>query len=261
MKLDVRTTALATALFLTTGSAAHALVLAEKSPAQKLRADIGKQVVGFAKCLGKAVVACEKTGSQTARECTLGSTTPIAAPSADPKGKFPAAVAKCKAKLDFSRKAPRDLTSLESYQLLGCPKFTVPFPLGGLDPLEQLVSMLGQAIDQVIPDPVLASGCTDGKSCAVATQMMLELLDGLNKCELSCEEDYADKRGNGGPTDSLTQCDATGAPAMQACVERATDRFRARASAWPAREAVITTFTPLFDQFLDGFWNNPDFCS
>lgn len=258
MRLDIRIAVLTTALLLA-GSAAHALVLAEKSPAQKLRADLGKQIVGYAKCLGKALVACEKSGSQTTTECALATAT--ADPSADPKGKFPTAVARCAAKLDFPRKAPKDLTSFESYQLLGCPRFTFPFQLGGLEQLQQLLSQLGQAIDQVLPDPAPVSGCTDGKSCAIATQMMLELLDGLNKCELACEEDYADKRGDGGPTNSLTQCDASGDPAMQACVQRATDRFRAKATVWPGREAVITAFTPLFDQFFDGLWNIPNQCS
>ncbi|MFN8600405.1 MAG: hypothetical protein U0842_08020 [Candidatus Binatia bacterium] len=259
MKLDVRTTALATALLLTTGSAAHALVLAEKSPAQKLRADIGKQMTGYVKCLGRAYVACEKTGTQTGTECTLETGT--AAPSADPKGKFANAVAKCDAKLDFTKKAPRDLTLLESYQLLGCPRYNLPFQLGGLENLQQAFQLMKSALDDVIPTnmPTL-SGCNDGKSCAIAAQAVLDFLDGLNKCELSCEEDYANKRGDGGTTDSLTRCDANGDPNAQACIAKATDRFRAKASFWPGREAVVAQFTPLFDQLFDSYWNISDLC-
>ncbi|MBY0278825.1 hypothetical protein K2Z84_26110 [Candidatus Binatia bacterium] len=259
MKLDVRTTALAAALLLTAGSAAHALVLAEKSPAQKLRADIGKQMTGYVKCLGRAYVACEKTGTQTGTECTLATGT--AAPSADPKGKFANAVAKCDAKLDFTKKAPRDLTSLESYRLLGCPRFTLPFQLSGLEQLQQAFLLLKPALDDIIPTNMpAASGCNDGKSCAVAAQAVLDFLDALNRCELSCEEDYANKRGDGGTTDNLTRCDATGDPNAQACITRATDRFRAKASFWPQRDAVIATFTPLLDPFFDSFWNIPDQC-
>ena len=236
MRLDVRTAVIAATLLLATGTGAHALVLAEKSPAQKLRADIGKQMVGYAKCLGKAVVACEKTGSQTTTECTLETAT--ATPSADPKGKFPTAVAKCDAKLDFTRKAPRDLTSLESYQLLGCPRYTFPFQFAGLEQFQQGLLLLKGGIDDLLPDPSFVSGCTDGKSCAVATQMLLDFLDALNKCELRCEEDYADKRGNGGTTDGLAQCDAAGDPGMQSCVAKATDRFLAKASTWERSNVV-----------------------
>lgn len=259
MKLDVRTTALAAALLLTTGSAAHALVLAEKSPAQKLRADIGKQMIGYVKCLGRAYVACEKTGTLTGTECALETGT--AAPSADPKGKFGNAVAKCDAKLDFTKKAPRDLTSFESYQLLGCPRFNLPFTFSGLDQAQVAFQLMKSALDDVIPTNMPAlSGCNDGKSCAVAAQAVLDFLDALNKCELSCEEDYANKRGDGGTTDSLTRCDATGDPNAQACITKATDRFRARAALWPGRDSVVSTFTPLFDQLFDSYWNIADLC-
>ena len=258
MRLDVRTTVIAATLLLATGTGAHALVLAEKSPAQKLRADIGKQMVGYAKCLGRALVACEKTGTATDPECVLQTAT--AAPSADPKGKFAAAIAKCDAKLDFGRRAPKDLSSLESYQLLGCPSYVTPFTFSGLEQFQQFLSLMKPALDDLVPDMPFASGCSDAKSCAVATQVLLDFLDALNQCELRCEEDYADKRGNGGTTDGLAQCDAAGDPGMQSCVARATDRFLAKASTWPARDAVVTTFTPLFDQFFDKFWNIADQC-
>jgi hypothetical protein len=251
-------TALAAALLLTTGSAAHALVLTEKSPAQKLRADVGKQIHGYLKCLGKAAVACEKTGASTDAECILD-TGAVTAP-ADPKGKFAAAVGKCDAALDFGRKAPRDLTSFESYQLLGCPNYGIGFTFSGLEQYAQFLGLVKPAMDDLIDEMPFMSGCSDAKSCANAAKILLNLIDGLNRCDLTCEEDYKDKKGNGGTTDDLVQCDATGDAKAQACNAKVAAKFLKNADAWPLRDLVIPQIAPMFDGFNDRLWNIADLC-
>jgi hypothetical protein len=258
MRLDLRTTALAAALLLTTGSAAHALLLTEKSPAQKLRADVGKQITGYLKCLGKAVVACEKTGAATDAECVLetGATT---AP-ADPKAKFATAVGKCDSALDFARKAPPDLTSFESYELLGCPNYGIGFLFSGLEQYEQFLLLVKPALDDLIDEMPFMSGCSDAKSCANAAKVLLNLIDGLNRCDLACEEDYKGKKGNGGPTDDLAQCDATGDPKAQACNAKVAGKFLKSAEDWPLRDLVIPQIAPMFDGFNDRLWNIADNC-
>jgi hypothetical protein len=258
MRLDLRTTALAAALLLSTGSAAHALVLAERSPAQLLRADIGKQIGGYMKCLNKAVVACEKTGSSIDAECII-ETGATAAP-ADPRGKFAAAIDKCDAALAFGRRAPRELSSLQSYQLLGCPNYGSGLQFSGLEQYAQFLLLLKPSIDDLIDEMDFLAGCSDATSCAKSAKILLDLVDALNRCELSCEEDYKDKKGNGGTTDDLAQCDATGDPKAQACITKAITKFRRSADAWPLREAVITQIPPIFDGLNDKLWNIPDQC-
>ena len=64
-----------------------AVVYSKESPAQRLRADIGRQRVEYLKCLTRSALACEKTGVLPGSECVLATST--AAMPADPQGKFP----------------------------------------------------------------------------------------------------------------------------------------------------------------------------
>lgn len=63
MKLVWKTTALIAGLLVMTGSSALAVIFDDRSPAQKLRADIGGQMTRYTKCLGNAALACERTGA------------------------------------------------------------------------------------------------------------------------------------------------------------------------------------------------------
>lgn len=258
MHRTLRTAALTAALLTTTGSAAHALVFAVKSPEQKLRADIGKQTFGYLKCLGKALVACEKTGTSVAPECTVENG--VTAGNADPKGKFPAAIAKCDAKLDFARKTPRGLTSLQGYQLLGCPSYGTGFEFSSLEQYAQFLLLVKPAIDDFVPNMQLVAGCTDAKSCAGAAKVLLDYVDALGRCRITCEEDFKNKKGNGGTTDDSAQCSATGDVNAQACRTRATDAFLKKAKDWPFASAVPPGVGPVVDQLGDELWNIPDQC-
>ena len=258
MHRTLRTAALTAALLTTTGSAAHALVFAEKSPEQKLRADIGKQTYGYLKCLGKALVACEKTGTTAGPECTVENG--VATGTADPKNKFAAAVAKCAAKLDFARKTPRGLTSQQGYQLLGCPSYGLGFEFSGLEQYAQFLELAKPFVDSSVSNMPLIAGCTDAKSCANAAKVLLDFLDALGRCRLTCEDDYKNKKGNGGPTDDPVQCSGSGDVNVQACRTRATNAFLKKAKAWPFANAVLPGISPVVDQLGDELWNTPDQC-
>jgi hypothetical protein len=117
----VRTTrlvAIAVAGLVVSGTAASALVLVEKTEAQKLRADIQKQQHGLVSCLVKAATNCEKSGNLVASECDLATGTATA--PADAKGKFAADIAKCESKLNFLKKA-KTLDANTAYTAFGCP--------------------------------------------------------------------------------------------------------------------------------------------
>lgn len=258
MNRTLRTAALTAALLTTTGTAAHALVFAEKSPEQKLRADIGKQTYGYLKCLGKALVACEKTGTTAGPECTVENGVAIGA--ADPKNKFPAAVAKCDAKLDFARKTPRGLTSQQGYQILGCPSYGTGFEFSSLEQYAQFLELVKPFVDSFVSNLPLVAACTDAKSCAGAAKVLLDFLDALGRCRIACEDDYKSKKGNGGPSDDAARCSATGDANAQACRTKATNAFLKKAKDWPFANAVLPGVSPIVDQLGDELWNNPDQC-
>lgn len=86
MNLRWKTPVLIVGLLLTTCAASRAAVFDDKSPAQKLRADIANQLAQYKKCLADVELACEKTGIfPAAVECDLA--TGVAALPADPKGR------------------------------------------------------------------------------------------------------------------------------------------------------------------------------
>ena len=113
MSLDRKSLALVAGLLLTTVTAAHAVILDDKTPAQKLRADVAKQLAKYAKCLAGVAKTCEKTGANVGLECNLATGT--ATLPADPNGVLAAQVAKCDAKLDFDKKGPTGNSSVQNY--------------------------------------------------------------------------------------------------------------------------------------------------
>jgi hypothetical protein len=258
MKLGWKTTAVVAGLLLITRGTALAVVFDEKSPEQKLRADVGKQVAGYMKCLGSALLACEKTGATGARECTLE--TGVALAPADPKGKFAAQIAKCEAKLDYDRKGPRGNSSLQNYELIGCPSYGSGLQFADMAQFQSFLPLIKPAVDDLFGSLPFISGCSDAKSCYFAQKLMLDLLNGLNKCELACENDYKDTKGNGGPTDDVFQCDVVGGLDAGQCLEKAADRFRDRTPTWPFGPLVASTLTGLVDDLNDDLFNAAPSC-
>src|SRR5262249_58638170 len=54
----------------------------------------------------------------------------------------------------------------------------------------------------------------------------------VNKCQTKCENDYTDSKGNGGPTDSTTQCALASASAdmtFKLCAQAARAKLDAQA--------------------------------
>jgi len=258
MKLDWKTTALAAGLLLLTRATAPAVVLDEKTAAQKLRADVGSQLARYVKCIGAATVACEKTGDSTAAECDAE--TGIATPPADPKAKFAKAIAKCDAKLDFDRKGPKGNSSLANYELIGCPSYGSGLQFSSMAQFQSFAPLLKPVVGDLVAGIAFASGCDDAKACANASKVMAGFVDALGNCELRCENDYKDKKGNGGPTDALAQCDLAGDPRAQLCIDKAVDTFVDKAEDWPFRDLAVTQVSALFDDFYDDLFNAPANC-
>jgi hypothetical protein len=259
MKLDWKRTALVTALLLTSRASAPAAVFTDRSPEQKLRADVGSQVTRYTKCLATVLLACEKTGFQPGAECSLETGT--ASAPADPKGTFAAQVAKCDAKLDFNHKGPKGNSSQQNYELIGCPSFGAPTPFADMAGFESGAGFLKGVVDNFVASMPQASGCTDTKSCKTATKMFLDFTAAVGKCQTLCENDYKGKHGNGGPTDDVARCGLSGDPRAQVCIDGVVAKFFDNASAWPLRELAALAAVTLADQLNDELFNAAPNCN
>jgi hypothetical protein len=258
MILNGKTIGMAAGCLLIASTTAFGAVFAEKSPEQKLRADVAKQVTGYTKCLITALLACEKTGASSAVECELASST--AAATADPKAKFAAAVAKCDAKLDYDRKGPKGNTSAENYELIGCPTGSGGPPLADMDEFEEIARAAKEEIDVVAGLLPTVSGCADTKSCGDAGKVIARFANAFGKCQTACENDYKDKKGNGGTDDDTLRCGFTGDSAAAACIAGARDKFDDKTGDWPFGSAVRETVEGTIDLQTDSLFNVAPAC-
>jgi hypothetical protein len=259
MSLHGKLIGAAAALALTAGAPAFAAVFAEKSPAQKLRADVAKQVAGYTKCLVTAVLNCEKTGISPSPECDLESAT--AAAPADPKGKLAPAIAKCDAKLDYDRKGPKGNSSVENYELIGCPTGSNNRPrFADMDEFEGIASRAKREIDAIASVVPAVSGCTDTEGCIQAAKVIASYAAAFGRCQTSCENDYKDKKGDGGPDDDPLRCGPTGDPAAVACIDKAADKFVRKTATWSLADAVRSAVEATIDTQTDALFNVPPNC-
>jgi hypothetical protein len=220
------------------GLNASALILVEKSEAQKLRADIQKQTHTYVACLVKAATNCEKSGADSTSECNL--TTGTATAPADAKGKFVGDIAKCDAKLAFLKKA-KTLTASTGYTAIGCPGDS-DSGAGGDQPYADLTAWQAATPDSTktqiqtlagvlsafsdcaaIVDPKAENKCQAAEVKRVASYAFA-----IQKCQLGCENDYKAKKGDGGDTDATGACSVnaaattgTGDAAFNTCISKA----------------------------------------
>jgi hypothetical protein len=253
------TPVLVAGLLLTTWTAAPAEVLLEKSPGQKLRADVAKQIAGYVKCLASAASACEKTGTSVDADCDVATGATTA--SADPKHKFAAAVAKCDAKLDFDKKGPDGNTSAQNYALIGCPRFGGGPRLTDLAALETDTAFLKPLVTAMVGNVAQVSACTDTKSCKADSKIFLDLFQGVARCQTACENDYKGKFGQGGPTDDATPCAPSGGLAAQQCAFKVAQKYLDKSADWPGRNFAAAAVVTAVATMNDELFNLPATCS
>jgi hypothetical protein len=259
MRLDWRTTAVIAGLLLSASTAAHAVVLDDKSPAQKLRADISRQVLSYMKCLANVQLACEKTGILPAPECNLATGTAVA--PADPKGTFAGQIAKCDAKLDFDKKGPKGNSPLQNYELIGCPSWGAGVRFPSMAQFQAAAGFLKATVTGFVGNVTSASGCTDNKTCKTDGKLIFDFIKAVSACQTACENDYKDKKGNGGPTDSTTLCEPNGNLTTQVCILKAFDKFSDKAVTWPSTQLAAIFVIDEVDELNDGLFNAPAACN
>ncbi len=243
---------------------AQAFVITAKTDAQKHRKDIGKQLAKHTFCLAKAALTCEKKGTTSDPECDLtDGSTPVGY-DAKAAAKFVAAISKCDTKFLPSKKQ-----KTSDYDQIGCPGDCDSGSAGtqrctdlnayeanvesGANPAGAKVQIgaLGTLISgQCQAFTGLPAGSAATIDCAKNDAGRLnKAAKGLNKCIELCENDYKNKKGNGGPDDG-DQCQATGTPAaaFATCLTKKRDKQIAKILA-PGNASLVAG---LVDSALDG---------
>lgn len=207
-------------------SAVDAKILVEKSAEQKQRKDIGKQGAKHALCMAKAAIKCEENGVDVAAECDL--ITPASSTVPDPNGKIipklTADLDKCTSKLAYAKKSATGNSS-NDYIAIGCPGDSVAG--GADDPFVDLAAYqanVGAATRAQLDtlQGVLTAFCADNQCTVDQGSRAASYAKGLFKCIAKCENDYKDKKGNGGGDDLTSKCVvATGDANFQACITKA----------------------------------------
>jgi len=213
--MRIRSAALATAtIMLASGAFAHVIDKDEFKDLYKLRADVGKQVAKYTFCLVKAATSCEKKGLNSGVECTIatGAVSFEAMPGKVTE-KFQAAIAKCDAKQNLSKKG-------SDYVGIGCPgdcntgaaglqqcasmaafETNVETP-GGLTSAKVQLGVLASVIDaQCGVDTGEANTHEDRIACVTdSAKALTKYSQGLFKCQGKCELDLKGTKGGGGLT-------------------------------------------------------------
>jgi hypothetical protein len=258
-------------------SSASALVLADKTDPQKLRKDIQKQQAKYIDCLVKAAIKCESTGNQVSSpECDVSTST--ATPPADGKGKFAADIAKCDSKVDYSKKAYTVTPFAQDYDDIGCPGDSSP-PAPDqpyTDLLDYQAGATASGKNQVDAVSIVLAASVGGE-CSTGTPDEMNdcgvdmakriggYAKGLFKCLGLCENDYKDKKGNGGANDGANcMLDTDGSAPnnsgnanFNACVDKARVKAEKKGAFSPPIVGVVSlVHQALNDANIDVFNEN-----
>ena len=106
----------------------------------------------------------------------------------------------------------------------------------------------------------VVSGCTDTRSCVAAAKLVLVYANAFGKCQTACENDYKNKKGNGGPNDDLARCGFSGDPKAVICIAKAKAKFFDKATSWPAAAVLVGAVDSIIDQQSDALFDVPPNC-
>jgi len=173
--------------------------------------------------------------------------------------------------MNFIKKGPTT-----DYSLVGCPGDSDPGTPGDQPYTNYGAMQLGvpSAVADaiVLVTPVLQVMCGGAPPTTDATvldcqtkgaQSLSKYVKGAGKCQWKCENDYKNKKGNGGPTDSLDQCSigVSTNGEFVACVNKEADKAEKKIpvggltlAEFEALEASVAT--SLNDTNNDGYNEN-----
>lgn len=221
--------ALAICAVFASSTVASAVILTDKSAEQKHRKDVGKQIGKLVSCFAKTIEKCEKKGADATSECNIADPPASTIADAKAKAKFIDGVAKCKSKLNLTKKGPAS-----NYTAFGCVGDS-DSGTGGDQPytdLNDFQANIGQdtqdALSALGPGIQALCGIDPAPAADAAECALLHIKQGgkygksVFKCMEKCENDYKGGKGLGGPVDDTDQCNpASSADAdFTACVAK-----------------------------------------
>ncbi len=260
--------AMAAGALLASAGMAHAWVpdltdASEKAAFGQLT-DIYKQQAKFVACVVKAAVKCEALGSDPAvRECVFA--------TASGPG-LAEALASCESKVDYMKKSATGDSSAD-YTTMQCPGDMDSTAVGNqqfadlsawqasrsatytqLDALGTLSSVLGVAAGKDVK--------TIGKDIGELSKFGQAIF----KCIGACEGDTKNSKGNGGTTDSTTQCSVKSAdtpdPVQAACRDAAIVKMESKLGLGGGTyAALIPLIRNALSDAANTTWNNSEGCS
>ena len=239
----------------------------EEKALLKLQKDAYKQGVKYIDCVVKATNKCSykyETESSTDESCALATYDDAMYAGFNPK--FVAAVNKCADKQDYTKKQPKTLSSAESYLRLNCPGDADSSTSGvdedfadleswqagdGLRANLSTIDALGIIVRLVTPDR---------KQAYKDVGTLGKYASGAGKCIEKCEYDQKDKKGNGGTTDSLTQCfpgDGGMDANMAACYQKNFEKMEKKLGAGGGDyAAIIPQIDAAYGAAANATWNS-----
>ena len=217
-KIAVRLAVAAAVVFV--AGQATSLVLVEKSPEQKQRKDVDKQTAKLALCLGKSLLKCEENGASDAPECDIQNPGASTVPDPDNKiiPKFIADIAKCESKLNLAKKG-------NFYTEIGCPGDSDSMTAGD-QPYANLAAYQASVpaatkVQLALLAGILTALCPDNQCTVDQGKLGLKYAKAVFKCISKCENDYKNKKGDGGIDDLTTKCEPGGGDAnFSACISK-----------------------------------------
>ena len=258
----LRTAVVIGLVFASGGAAVDAKVLADGSAEQKQRKDIGKQGAKHALCMAKAAIECEENGADVLVECDL--TDPVMSSVPDPDGTIKAKLAadldRCSSRLNYARNSATG-NSVADYTAIGCPGDSVPMqsddPFVDLAAYQANLGAITRAQLEVFHTAFTVGGfCSDNQCTVDQAERAIRYARGLFKCVEKCENDYKDRKGNGGGDDLTTACAVgPGDANFAACATRAITRAEKEGALNLPARAVVEGF---IDVVSDDLYNQDD---
>lgn len=243
---------------------ASAVVLVAKTPEQKHRKDVGKQIGKLVFCFVKQIDKCEKKGADETSECTIEDPPSSTIADADAKQKFIDGVAKCESKLNLTKKGPAS-----DYTVFGCPGDSDSVTVGDqpYTDLNDFQANVGQDSRDALAllGPNLVTLCQGAPApFADATECVAHHIKNggkyaksIFKCMEKCENDYKGGKGLGGPTDDTDLCNpATSTdPDFLACVGKALAKATKKG---PFKALVLSAINGALGDASNDLYNEDD---
>lgn len=239
-----------------TAVSSHVLDAKLDKPAYVSRGFVAARLVAYTNCAAAAARKCEAKGAVSSPECVLATGAVAYEPVPGPQTeKFQAALAKCAAKLQLTKKG-------DDYGGVGCPGDCDPTPgaqpCGGLEAygaevaraLREQLDLVAAGIDGLCASAGDPAG-KERKKCQNDGAKQLAVYAGkLLTCQRRCELDVMGRLGGGGLTNAPVCLVSGGSEGFDACEAKAAVKLKS-AAAVALRPQVAAALDAITDELFN----------